>query len=125
MRLRKRMLEIQRELKKTVKTPAWVKENTKIHPRDFFASMCISPNGYFPNLVRYLASFNMPLDYPEDIMRALEYPVYFDKLLDLMKEAWQFHYYDWGAYFELNYDRLLRAEAWLQAEVESQHGGAR
>lgn len=87
--------------------------------------MCISPNGYFPHLVRYLASLNMPLDYPEDIMRALEHPVYFDKLSDLMKEAWQFHFDDLGAYFELNYDRLLRAEVWLQAEAESQHGGKR
>lgn len=124
-RLRTRMLEIKRELRKTVHTPAWVKENTKIHPRDFFASMCISPNGYFPHLVRYLASLNMPLDYPEDIMRALEHPVYFDKLSNLMKEAWQFHFDDLGAYFELNYDRLLRAEAWLQAEAEYQHGGKR
>ena len=42
----------------------------------------------------------------EDIMKALEYPVYFDKLSDLMKDAWQFHFDDLGAYFELNYDRL-------------------
>ena len=42
-----------------------------------------------------------------------------------MKEAWQFHFDDLGAYFELNYDRLLLAEAWLQAEAEYQHGGAR
>lgn len=84
--------------------------------------MCISPNGYFPYLVRFLASRDMPLDYPEDIMRALEFPVYFDKLSDLIKEAWHFHFDDLGAYFELNYDRLLRAEVWLQAEAESPHG---
>ena len=124
-RLRKRMLEIERELKRTVKTPAWVKQNTKIHPRDFFASMCISPNGYFPHLVHYLASLGMPLNQLEDIMKALEHPVYFDKLSDLMKDAWQFHFDDLGAYFELNYERLMRAEAWLQAEAESQHGGKR
>lgn len=63
--------------------------------------MCISPNGYFPYLVRFLASRDMPLDYPEDIMRALEFPVYFDKLSDLIKEAWHFHFDDLGAYFEL------------------------
>jgi len=124
-RLRARMLEIQRELKRTVKTPAWVKQNTKIHPRDFFASMCISPNGYFPYLVQYLQSLGMPLNELEDIMKALEHPVYFDKLSDLMKEAWQFHFDDLGAYFELNYNRLIRAESWLQAEAEYQHGGKR
>lgn len=124
-RLRERMLEIQRELKRTVKTPAWVKQNTKIHPRDFFASMCISPNGYFPYLVEYLASLNMALFPLEDIMKALEHPVYFEKLSDLMKEAWQFHFDDLGAYFELNYNRLIRAEAWLQAEAEYKHGGKR
>lgn len=124
-RLRRRMLKIQRELKRTVKTPAWVKQNTKIHPRDFFASMCISPNGYFPHLVQYLKSLDMPLNQLEDIMRALEHPVYFDKLSDLMKEAWGFHFDDLGAYFELNYNRLIRAEAWLQAEAEYQHGGRR
>ncbi|MDL2267899.1 hypothetical protein LJC46_07955 [Desulfovibrio sp. OttesenSCG-928-G15] len=124
-RLRVRMLEIQRELKRIVKTPAWVKENTKIHPRDFFASMCISPNGYFPHLVQHLASSGMPLNQLEDIMQALESPVYFDKLSDLMKEAWQFHFDDLGAYFELNYNRLIRAEAWLQAEAEYKHGGKR
>lgn len=124
-RLRERMLEIQRELKRTVKTPAWVKQNTKIHPRDFFASMCISPNGYFPHLVQYLASLGLPLNQLEDIMQALEHPVYFDKLSDLMKDAWQFHFDDLGAYFELNYNRLIRAEAWLQAEAEYKHGGIR
>lgn len=124
-RLRVRMKEIKDQLRKTVPTPAWVKENTKIHPRDFFASMCISPNGYFPLLVQYLASLGMPLDSLENIMRALEHPVYLDRLPDLMKEAWQFHFDDLGAYFELNYDRLLSAEAWLQAEAEYKHGGKR
>ncbi len=124
-RLRDRMLEIQRKLKVTVKNPAWVKQNTKIHPRDFFASMCIIPNCYFPYLVQYLKSLNMPLDQPEDIMKALEHPIYFDKLSDLMKEAWQFHFDDLGAYFELNYSRLIQAEAWLQAEAECKHGGFR
>lgn len=124
-RLRIRMMVIQQDLKNTVKTVAWVRQNTKIHPRDFFASMCISPNGYFPHLVQYLASLDMPLRQLEDIMKALEYPVYFDKLSDLMKDAWQFHFDDLGAYFELNYDRLIRAEAWLQAEAEYKHGGKR
>jgi hypothetical protein len=40
-----------------------------------------------------------------------------------MKEAWQFHYDDRGAYLELNHGMLLSAETWLQAE--SKHGGAR
>jgi hypothetical protein len=124
-RLRARMKEIKDQLRKVVPTSAWVKENTKIHPRNFFASMCISPNGYFPYLVQYLASLGLPLDSLENIMRALEHPVYLDSLPDLMKEAWQVHYDDLGAYFELNYNMLLSAEAWLQAESEYQHGGKR
>ena len=87
--------------------------------------MCISPNGYFPYLVQYLQSLGMPLNELEEIMKAMEHPVYFDKLSDLMKEAWQFHFDDLGAYFELNYNRLIRAESWLQAEAEYQHGGKR
>ena len=42
-----------------------------------------------------------------------------------MKDAWQFHFDDLGAYFELNYGRLILAEAWLQAEADYQYGGAR
>jgi hypothetical protein len=125
MRLHARMLTIKNALQKIVHTPAWVKKNTKILSRDFFATMCITPGGYFPYLAHYLTSLGMPLNCPEDIMRALEHPVYFDKLPDLMKKAWEFHFGDLGAYFELNYERLLRAEAWLQAEAESQHGGKR
>lgn len=123
--MRKKMLEIKDQLRKVVLTPAWVKENTKIHPRDFFATMCISPEGFFPFLVEHLRNQNMPLTTPEEIMEALEHPVDFKSLSEAELAAWQFHFADLGAYFERNYDRLLTAEAWLQAEVEHKRGGKR
>ena len=49
----------------------------------------------------------------------------FDKLTDTEKAAWNFHFEDFGAYFELNYERILLAEAWLRAEAEYKHGGVR
>ena len=44
---------------------------------------------------------------------------------DTEKAAWNFHFEDFGAYFELNYERMLLAEAWLRAEAEYKHGGVR
>jgi len=119
------MREIRYKLQEIMPTFAWVRANTKIHPRDFWASMCISSNGFFPYLVRYLVSLKMPLNTPEDIVRAMEHPIDFNSISDLEKKAWEFHFNELGAYFELYYDRLLRAEAWLQAEAENKHGGKR
>lgn len=123
--MRKKMLEIKAQLRKLVPTPAWVKEHTKIHPRDFFAAMCVSPEGFFPYLAQHLRFQNIPLNTLEGIMQALEHPVDFKLLSEQELAAWQFHFDDLGAFFERNYDRLLTAEAWLQAEAGHKRGGKR
>jgi len=123
-RLQTRMLEIKKELREIVSD--FARENIKrIHLRYFLASMCISPDGFFPYIVHHLSSLMMPLNTPDNLVRALDHPIYFNKLSDKMKKAWEFHFEDYGVCFELNYDRLLRAEAWLQAEAENKHGGKR
>ena len=62
---------------------------------------------------------------PLSMIRALEHPIPLDKLTDAEKDAWEFHFKDFGAYFELNYESMLLAEAWLRAEAEYQHGEKR
>lgn len=123
--MRKRMLEIYTELESTIPTPADVRQNSKLHPRDFYLREIRVLNGHFPALAEYLHELNPRVETPDDLVRALEYPIPFDKLMDAEKAAWEFHFEDFGAYFELNYERMLLAEAWLRAEAEYKHGGVR
>jgi hypothetical protein len=82
-------------------------------------------NGHFPALPEYLYEQNSHVAMPDGLIRALEHPIPFDKLTKAEKAAWEFHFAEFGAYFELNYERMLLAEAWLRAEAEYTHGGAR
>ena len=122
-RMQTRESDLFTELLDTVPTPVWVRQNMKIPSGKFFADMCTNPDGFFPYLAQYITSLHMPLDSPEKILRALEFPLYFEKLPDLMQEAWERHFNKMGRYFEWNFVKLLRAEAWLQAEAEYKHGG--
>ena len=123
--MRKRMLEILAELEISIPTPAWVRENSKLHPRDFYLREIRVLNGHFPALAEYLYELNPRVQSPDDLIRALEHPIPFAKLTETEKAAWEFHFGDFGAYFELNYERMLRAEAWLRVEAEYKHGGKR
>ena len=82
-------------------------------------------NGHFPALAEYLYEHNTHVATPAGLIRALEHPIPFDKLTKAEKTAWDFYFEDFGAYFELNYERMLLAEAWLRAEAEYKHGGKR
>ena len=42
-----------------------------------------------------------------------------------VRQAWESYVEYYGAHFEKNYRRLILAEAWLRAEAEHRHGGAR
>lgn len=123
--MRKRMLEIYAELENTIPSPADVREENKLHPRDFYLRQIRRLDGYFPALAEYLYVLNPYVRSEDDLIRALEQPIPFDKLTDMEKSAWEFHFGDFGAYFELNYERMLLAEAWLRAEAEYKHGGKR
>ncbi|MCL1915930.1 MAG: hypothetical protein FWG17_04405 [Desulfovibrionaceae bacterium] len=123
--MRERMLEILEELENTVPTLAWVRENSGLHPRDFYLGQIRQLDGHFPSLAEYLYELNPRINSPDDLRRALEHPIPLGKLTDAEKAAWKFHFEDFGAYFELNYERMLLAEAWLRAEAEYQHGGKR
>jgi hypothetical protein len=78
-----------------------------------------------PYLVNYLQSLNIPLGSVENVVRALEYPVYLDKFDEPVRQAWEFYFEDRGAYLERHYPRVLLAEAWLRAGAEHKHGGKR
>ena len=123
--MRKRMLEILSELEVDIPNPADVRKENKLHPRDFYLREIRVLNGHFPALAEYLYELNPRVETPDDLVRALEHPSPFDKLTDTEKAAWNFHFEDFGAYFELNYERILLAEAWLRAEAEYKHGGVR
>lgn len=123
--MRQRMLEIYAELEAEIPTPAKVRQENKIHPRDFYFRQIRRLNGYFPALAEYLYELILRVESPDDLIRALEHPIPFKKLTDEEKAAWEFHFGDFGAYFELNYERMLLAEAWLRAEAEYRHGGRR
>ena len=82
-------------------------------------------NSPLRHLVAYLKSLAMPLDSVENVVRALEHPVYWDKLDEPLKRAWAFYFEDRGAYLERHFKRVLLAEAWLRADAEHKHGGKR
>ncbi|GHV55738.1 hypothetical protein FACS1894206_10170 [Deltaproteobacteria bacterium] len=94
-------------------------------PDMLLLALCVDDASPLSHLVNYLKRLNMPLDSGENILRALEEPIYWNKMDDLVKQAWEFHFADKGAYFEQNYRQLLLAEAWLRAEAEAVHGGKR
>lgn len=124
-RMRVAMLDILRELSRTVPSPARIKQSMSSPAYIVLRRMCRELNGPLPYLARYLASLDLPREEAEDLMRALEHPLYFQKLSPVMREAWEIHFADRAAYFEYNYRMLLLAEAWLRAEAEYKHGGKR
>ena len=95
------------------------------HPAGYVWALCVDGNSPLPHLVNYLKSLSMPLDSVENVVRALEHPVYLDKFDAQVRQAWEFYFEDRGAYLERHYPRVLLAEAWLRADAEHTHGGKR
>ncbi len=102
-----------------------VAERKGCHPAGYVWALCVDKNSPLPYLVTYLQSLDMPLDSVENIVRALEHPVYLDKLAAPVRQAWEFYFEDRGAYLERHFTQVLLAEAWLRADAEHQHGGKR
>jgi hypothetical protein len=105
--------------------PPFMVEGKGHHPAAYVWALCVDKNSPLPHLVNYLQSLNMPLDSVENIVRALEHPVYLDKFDEPVRQAWEFYFEDRGAYLERHYPRVLLAEAWLRADAEHKHGGKR
>lgn len=113
------------QLKKNVATSRIAEQKFGYHPAGYVWALCVDANSPLWYLVSYLKSLDMPLDSVENIVRALEHPVYLDKLTGSLKRAWEFYFEDRGAYLEKHYERALLAEAWLRADEEHKHGGKR
>jgi hypothetical protein len=124
-RMRKKTQVIKQFLKAYLPSPNNVRCDLTPRPDVYLLGLCRDADSQLPNLVRYLRSLKVPLRYGEDIIRALEEPIYWDKLDPQMIDAWKFHFADRGTYFEQNYEKLLWAEAWLYMEKAYMHGGRR
>jgi hypothetical protein len=122
--LQKYIADIVKELQSRVLEPSKAARKG-YHPAGYVWALCVDKNSPLPYLVNYLQSLNMPLDSVENLMRALEHPVYLDKFDEPVKKAWEFYFEDRGAYLEKHYERVLLAEAWLRADAEHKHGGKR
>jgi hypothetical protein len=102
----------------------------KINLNAYLLDLCLNPDSPLPYLARYLQSLtqpphNLPLLTPKDILQALEHPVYFHKLPQHTKDAWNCYLDDRTRHFRLNYIKMLTAEAWLQTDANHRHGGKR
>jgi hypothetical protein len=122
--LQKYVADIVKQLRIYVLDP-FTAERDGYHPAGYVWALCVDKNSPLPYLVNYLQSLNMPLDSVENVVRALEHPVYLDKVDEQVRRAWEFYFEDRGAYLERHYPRVLLAEAWLRADAEHRHGGKR
>lgn len=119
------MLKLQ--LTKSLPT-LWEVRQNKLNPiplNKYLKDLCLNPNSPLPHLTNYLQSLNLPLKTEKDILQALEYPIYYTKIPERIKEAWDYYLDDRSKHFRLNYIKLLTAEAWLQVDTERKHGGRR
>jgi hypothetical protein len=122
--LQKHIDGIVSQLKSHVMDPL-AAERKGYHPAGYVWALCVDKDSPLQHLVNYLKSLNIPLDSVENVVRALEYPVYLNKFDEPVRLAWEFYFEDRGAYLERHYPRVLLAEAWLRADAEHKHGGKR
>ncbi|MDR0338809.1 MAG: hypothetical protein LBH65_00870, partial [Desulfovibrio sp.] len=129
-RLKKRVEALTLQLLESLPSLGQIKSEPNRKLTDYLQDLCLSPSSPLPHLVQYLHSLtlpplNLPIDTPQNILQALEHPIYQDKLPPHIREAWDFHFTDRGLHFKLNYLKIITAEAWLQAEADNKHGGKR
>lgn len=125
MRMKKRAEALKLALLKSLPALPLVKQSEGAELHEYVKSLCLNESSPLAHLVHYLRSLNMPLYTGEEILRALEYPIYYDNLSPFIGEVWDYHLQDLGKHFKLNYIKLLAAEAWLRAESSCKHGGKR
>jgi hypothetical protein len=127
-RRRKRLIErvtgIWLHIIKTVPGVKWVRNNMEINPQDFYLNMCVEKKGYLPHLAKHLASLQMSINSPKDVILALEHGVRLDTMLPAMRQAWEDHVDFLAKNFDYKYIwTIFRAEAWLQANAECKPRG--
>ena len=94
-------------LKKVIRAP----HEVKCHSAWYVRVLCVSEDSYLSYLPKYLKSLKMPLAPVENLVRALEHPVYLEKFDEPVRQAWEFYFEDRGAYLEHHFTRVLLAEA--------------
>jgi len=129
-RMREQVEQRRFQLVKALPSLWTLRQEHKIDLDGYLQGLCLDPDSPLPYLARYLHSLSCPpLDLPlqttKDIMEALEYPVYSQKLPPHIQEAWNCYLDDRSQHFRLNYVKLLTAEAWLEVDAKRQHGGKR
>lgn len=123
--LQKYVADIVRKLRIYVLNPRMAEYDMGYHSARYVWALCVDTNSPLPYLVNYLQSLNLPLDSVENVVRALEHPVYLDKFAEPVRQAWEFYFDDRGAYLERHFPQVLLAEAWLRADAEHRRGGKR
>lgn len=124
-RMRTLMLTTKEQLRYGELTSDRFNQIAHANMQSFFGGLRIISSRIFPMLTQHIISTKIPITTCESLIKAIEHPLSFNGLSDMMQEAWQFHFEDRAAYFENNYDWLLTMEAWLQAEAQYKHGGIR
>ena len=113
------------EIKTSVPKPKEIKRNNSVTPNEFYFKQCLDSNGCFPAITQYLKSLGLPLNSSYDVTVALEHPLAERNISMADEVAWEFYFNDRAAHFELYFDRLLQAEAWLRSEKSCKRGGKR
>ena len=125
VRTKPRVEAIRLELIKSLPPLFHLKKEMGEELNAYVQSLCLNQAGSLPQLAKYLHSLDMPLTDGKDIVRALEHPIYLQKVSQIVRQAWEYYLDDRGEHFRLNYIKILTAEAWLRAEKERRHGGKR
>ena len=125
MRMKKRAEANRLALIKSMPPLTCVKRELEAEPSEYLQAICLNENGPLPKLAKYLHALSLPLATGTEIMRALEHPIYWDRISPFMAQTWEYYLADRGRHFKLSYVSILTAEAWLQAEEKYRHGGRR
>jgi len=118
------MNKIQEDLQESIPTPYQVKQ-AGMHPHEFYAQQCRMSDGFFPHIATSLSQNNPQMIAPKDLVRAMEEPIPLEQLSELERAAWDYHFDDYGVFFELYLEQLVLMESWLRAEAKYKHGGRR
>lgn len=108
-RTKKQMEALRLHLLKSLPPLIHLKKELGTELNDYTKTLCLNREGPLKHLTSYLYSLNMPLNSGQDILQALEYPIYQKQLSKPILQAWTLHLEDRGKHFKLNYIKLLTA----------------